>query len=133
MAGMSPLTIFLAKLLGLYCVVLALAMMVRGQSGAAAIKALVANSPLLLFVELIGLAIGLAMVLAHNVWSGGILPIVVTLVGWLVVIRSAVLLALPPQTAMKLVDRLQYEKHFYVYMGATLVLGLYLTYAGFSA
>ena len=130
---MSPLTIFLAKLLGLYCVILALAMMVRGQSVAAVMKALVANPALLLFVEVIGLAVGLAMVLGHNIWSGGVLPVVVTLVGWLLVIRSAVLLALSPEATMKLVDSLQYEKRFYIYMGATLVLGLYLTYAGFSA
>ncbi len=129
---MSSLTIFLAKLLGLYCVVLALAMMVRGQSAAAAMKGLVANPSLLLFVEVIGLALGLAMVLGHNIWSGGILPVVVTLVGWLIVIRSAVLLALSPEATMKLIDSLQYEKHLYIYMGATLVLGLYLTYAGFS-
>jgi hypothetical protein len=133
MASMSPLTIFLAKLLGLYCVILALVMMVRGQSAAAPAKAVVANPSLLLYVELIGLAPGLAMVLGHNIWSGGILPVVVTLVGWFIVIRSAVLLALSPEATMKLVDSLQYEKRFYIYMGVTLVLGLYLTYAGFSA
>jgi len=108
-------------------------MMVRGQSAAAAVKAVVANPPVLLYVELIGLALGLAMVLGHNVWSGGILPVVVTLVGWFMLIRSAVLLALSPETTMKLVDSLQYEKRFYIYMGVALVLGLYLTYAGFSA
>ena len=129
---MSPLTIFLAKLLGLYCVIPAAAMMVRGQSGAAAMKALVAYSPLLLFVEVTGLALGLAMVLGHNIWSGGVLPVVVTLIGWLIVIRSAVLLTLSPEATIKLVDALQYEKRFYIYMGVTLVLGLYLTYAGFS-
>ena len=32
MASMWPLTIFLAKLLGVYCIILALVMMVRGQS-----------------------------------------------------------------------------------------------------
>jgi len=133
MASMSPLTIYLAKLLGLYCVILALAMMVRGQGGAAAMKALVANPSLLLFVEVIGLALGLAMVLGHNIWSGGTLPVVVTLIGWLIVIRSTVLLGLSPEATMKLVDSLQYEKRFYIYMGATLVVGLYLTYAGFSA
>jgi hypothetical protein len=133
MASVSPLTIFLAKLLGLYCVILALAMMVRGQSAAAAMKAAVANPSLLMFLEVIGLALGLAMVLGHNVWSGGILPVVVTLVGWLIAIRSAVLLALSPEAIMKLLDSLQYQKHFYIYMGVTLVLGLYLTYAGFSA
>ena len=131
--NVSPLTIFLAKLLGLYCVIFALAMMVRGQSAVAAMKVLVANPPLLLFVEVIGLALGLAMVLGHNIWSGGALPIVVTLVGWLIVIRSAVLLALSPEATVKLLDSLQYEKRFYIYMGATLILGVYLTYAGFSA
>jgi hypothetical protein len=34
MASMPPLTIFLAKLFGLYCVIFGLAMMVRGQTGA---------------------------------------------------------------------------------------------------
>ena len=36
---MSPLAIFLAKFLGLYCVIVALAMMTRKQSAVATIKA----------------------------------------------------------------------------------------------
>jgi len=128
----SPLTVFLAKLLGLYCVILALAMMARGRDGAATVKALVANAPLLLFVELIGLAGGLAMVIGHNFWTGGTLTVVVTLIGWLIVIRSAALLTMSPQTTLKVVEALQYEKNFYLYMGVTLILGLYLTYAGFN-
>ena len=34
---------------------------------------------------------------------------------------------------MKLFEALRYEQLFYVYMGATLILGLYLTFAGLSA
>jgi hypothetical protein len=130
---MSPLTIFLAKLLGLYCIIVALAMMTRKQSAVATVKALIANQPLLLLVEVIGLATGLAMILGHNVWSGGPLPVVVTLVGWLMAIRGAGLLALSPSATMKLFDALRYEQLFYVYMTATLILGAYLTYASFSA
>jgi hypothetical protein len=130
---MSALTIFLAKLLGLYCVIFALVMMARGPSAVAVVKALVANPPLLLFVELIGLAGGLAMVIAHNNWTGGVLTVVVTLIGWLIVIRSVILLAMQPEAAAKVIEALQYEKHFYLYMGATLILGLYLAYAGFNA
>jgi hypothetical protein len=55
-APMSPLTIFLAKLLGLYCIIVALAMMTRRESAIATMKALIANPPLLLFVEVLGLA-----------------------------------------------------------------------------
>jgi hypothetical protein len=86
-----------------------------------------------LLVEVLGLAGGLAMIIGHNIWSGGALPIVVTLVGWLMAIRGAGLLALSTNATMKLFEALRYEQLFYFYMGATLLLGLYLTYAGFSA
>jgi len=130
---MSPLTIFLAKLLGLYCIIVALAMMTRKQSAVATMKALIQNPPLLLLVEVLGLASGLAMILGHNIWSGGALPVVVTLIGWMMAIRGAGLLALSPNATMKVFEALRYEQLFYFYIGATLLLGLYLTYAGFSA
>jgi len=129
---MSPLTIFLAKLLGLYCIIVALAMMTRKQNAVAAIKAIIANPPLLLLAEVISLACGLAMIIGHNIWSGGVLPVVVTLVGWLMAVRGAGLLALSPSATAKLVEALRYEQLFYFYMGGTLVLGLYLTWLGFG-
>jgi len=130
---MLPLTIFLAKLLGLYCIILAVTMMARKTSAVATMKGLVANPPLLLFIELIGLAAGLAIVIGHNIWSGGALPVVVTLLGWVMLIRGVGLLMLSPEGVAKLFDTLRYEELFYVYMGVALVLGLYLAYAGFSA
>jgi len=130
---MPPLTIFLAKLLGLYCIIVALAMMTRKQSAIATLNALIRNPPLLLLAEVLGLAAGLALVLGHNIWSGGALPIAVTLLGWVMAIRGAALLALSPDATMRLFNALRYEDRFYFYMGATLLLGLYLTIAGFRA
>jgi hypothetical protein len=130
---MSPLTIFLGKLLGLYCIIVALALMAHKQSAVAAVNALIRNPPLLLLVEVLGLAAGLAVVLGHNVWSGGALPVAITLLGWLMAIRGAVLLALPQDAVMKLFEALRYEKLFYVYMAVTLVLGVFLTIAAFGA
>ena len=130
---MLPLTIFLGKLIGLYCIILALAMMRHKQSAVATMNALIRNPPLVLFVEMLGLAAGLAMVPVTISGRGGALPVVVTLVGWLMAIRRAVLLALPQDAIIKLFEVLRYEKLFYVYMGATLILGLFMTYAGFSA
>ena len=130
---MLPLTIFLGKLIGLYCIIVALAMMAHKQSAVAAVNALVRNPPLLLLAEVLGLAAGLAMVLGHNIWSGGALPVVISLLGWLIAIRGAVLLALPQDTTMEFFKALRYEELFYLYMGVTLVLGLYLAFAGFSA
>lgn len=130
---MLPLTIFLGKLIGLYCIIAALAMMAHKQAAVATVKALIGNPPLLLFVEVVTLVAGLAMVIGHNIWSGGALPVVITLVGWLTAIRGAVLLALPQDAMTRFFAALRYEELFYLYMGATLVLGLFMTYASFGA
>jgi len=47
---MLPLTIFLGKLIGLYCIVVALAMMAHKQSAVAAVNALI-NEPATLAVR----------------------------------------------------------------------------------
>jgi hypothetical protein len=130
---MLPLTAFLAKLIGLYCIILALAMMAHKQSTIETIKALIRNPPLLLFVEVIALIAGLAMVLGHNIWSGGALTVIVTLLGWVITIRAVVLLALSEDAKLNLIKALRYEEWFHLYMGAILILGIYMTFASFSA
>ena len=130
---MSPLTVFLGKLIGLYCIIVALALMAHKRSTVESVKALIRNPPLLLFLEVIALIAGLAMVLGHNIWSGGALAVVVTLIGWLVTMRGAVLLVLSEDVKLKLFEALRYEERFFVYMGVTLILGIYLTFAAFSA
>src|SRR6202521_736398 len=130
---MSSRTIFLARLIGLFAVLLSLSELVHKQAMVETANALVRDRPLVLLLSMIGLLAGLAMVLAHNVWSGGALPVVVTLLGWILLIRGALLLFLPPQASSGLLDVFRFEQLFYFYVGSMLVLGLYLTYAGFKA
>ena len=78
---MLPLTVFLGKLIVLYCLIAALVLMTHKQRTVETVKALIRNPPLLLIVEVIALIAGLAMVLGHNIWSGGALPVIVTLIG----------------------------------------------------
>jgi hypothetical protein len=130
---MLPLTVFLGKLIGLYCLIAALVLMTHKQRTVETVKALIGNPPLMLIVEVIALIAGLAMVLDHNVWSGGALPVVVTLVGWLMTIRGAALLALPQDTKLRIFEALRYEERFYIFLAVTLILGIYLTVASFSA
>ena len=77
---MSPRTLFLSKLIGLYCILAALSMMTRRQVTLDTVTALLQNPSMMLILGVITLAAGLAMVLAHNIWSGGALAVVVTLV-----------------------------------------------------
>jgi hypothetical protein len=69
----------------------------------------------------------LAMVLAHNIWSGGVLAVVVTLVGWMALIKSLFFLFLPHEMEAGLfIGQLHYRQLFYLYSAISLVLGVYL-------
>jgi uncharacterized membrane protein len=130
---MSPRTIFLSKLLGLYCVLVGLAMFAHKTATIETMKAIVQNAPVLYLAGLIALAAGLAMVLGHNVWSGGALPVVVTLIGWLSLVKGLFILFVPSVAAQGFVLGEHYALCFYVNAGITLILGAYLTYGGFTA
>lgn len=126
---MSWLTVFLARLIGLFAVLVVVAFLVRGS---AMIQTAVASGPAMLVFAMISLAIGLAMILGHNVWSGGALPVVVTLVGWLVLAKGLLLLLLTPEALSRVFERMHYGEHSYLYFAPALVIGVYLTWAGFT-
>jgi hypothetical protein len=71
---MSSLTIFLARFLGLYCILVALAVMIWKQAKIGAIKALIRDPPLLLVAEVLALAAGIAMIVGHNICQAGRCP-----------------------------------------------------------
>jgi len=130
---MSPRTIFLSKLMGLYCVLVGLAMFAHRTATMETFQGLVQSAPLLYLAGIIALGIGLAMVLGHNVWSGGVLPVVVTLIGWISLVKGLAILFLPSVAAQGFVLGEHYAPRFYVNAGITLILGGYLTYGGFTA
>lgn len=130
---MSRRTLFLSRLIGLYCILVALSMMTRGQATVETVTALLHNPSLMLILGVTTLVAGLAMVLAHNVWSGGALAMIVTLIGWITLIKSLLFLFLPPEMEAALFLRqLHYQQLFYLYGAISLVLGVYLTYGGFK-
>jgi len=69
----------------------------------------------------------------HNVWSGGTLPVIVTLVGWLIFAKGLVLMLVTPETLIPFLERMQQHYHYPFYIVPALIIGLYLTYAGFAA
>ena len=131
---MSARTIFLSRLIGLYLILISLAMIAHKQATMDSMNALVHNAPVLFVVGVIAVAAGLAMVLGHNVWSGGVLPVVVTLTGWLMLIKGSMLLFMSPEAVYgTLLAGIHFEQLFYLYMAMVLFLGIYLTYAGFRS
>jgi uncharacterized membrane protein len=128
---MSARTIFLARLIGLFALVQSAAMFIHKEPMVETATGLVRDRPLLLLLGLLALAAGLAMVLSHNVWSGGALPVVVTVIGWIILARGVVLLLLTPDAVARLFDAFRFADLFYLYAGIALLLGLYLTWEGF--
>jgi len=126
---MANRTKFLSRLIGLYCLLTALIMFVQKEAMVEIEKTFVHNPAMLFILGILTLVGGLAMVLAHNQWSGGTLPVAVTLVGWIAVIKGLVLLI--PGMTVGLWAYLEYERFYYVYVAISFALGAGLTYGGF--
>jgi hypothetical protein len=129
---MSSTTKYLGKLLGFYSVLVALAMITHKEATVGMLSRLTNHAGTPFALGMIAISVGLAMVLAHNVWSGGALPVVVTLIGWWSLVKGLLCLFLPAGVIDGLLDGPLYQKYFYVSPGITLLVGLYLLYASYS-
>jgi hypothetical protein len=110
--------------MGLYCVVVAASMAVHRQATVTMVTALLRDPAALFLSGLIALLAGLALLLGHNVWSGGGATVLVTVVGWVTLVKGLTLMFLTPETAAALyLGRLQYERFFYLYTLLSFVLG----------
>ncbi len=108
-------------------------MLSHKQATVGMVTALLHNAAALFLVSLMAVVAGLGLVLGHNVWSGGALPVVVTLVGWSALAKGLILLFLSPEAASRLyLEGFAYEHLFYFYISLSLLLGIYLTYGGFK-
>jgi vacuolar-type H+-ATPase subunit I/STV1 len=129
---MSKETRFLCRLIGLYCLVVALVSIADEQGTVQTITSLMHDPPLMFVLGVMLLFAGLAMTLVHNIWSGGPAPVIVTLISWLTLVKGLAFLALAP---LQITDfyllQLRFGQLYYVYAVMTLVLGGYLTNLGF--
>ena len=126
------LTAFLARFLGLFLVIESLSMLAQKQAMVDITTSLIQDHPLLFILKILGVLGGLAMVLGHTVWSGGLLPVIVTLIGWATLVRSVVLLFLSPEVVLGFIGAIRYEQNYYLLAGISLLIGVYLTCAGFA-
>ena len=130
---MSRLTIFLGRLLGLFFLLMGLAMLFNRHSTVEAAIDFTHDPPALMIAGMIALASGLAIVLSHNVWSGGALAVVVTLLGWIFLIRGLLILSVPREMLVSFFEKMDFDGHFHIFVAIPLVIGLYLIYAGFKS
>ncbi|QUD87610.1 hypothetical protein [Phenylobacterium montanum] len=130
---MSPLTLYLARFFGLACLLMCVLLALRAKSALQAIDEMISNRGLMLLTGIVTLIAGAACVVGHNVWSGGPLPIAVTLLGWLTLIKGAAIVAVPPAVLRKTYKALHYPQNFRVVMAFAAALSAWLAVAAFEA
>lgn len=123
---MSERTRFLSKLIGFYCIIAALSMAAHRDLTVETVTALLHDQPVLMLLGLITVAAGLALILTHNIWSGGAQTIIITLIGWITLLKGLLFWFAPLTAAELYLHQLHYTQLFYFYDAISLVIGVYL-------
>ncbi len=129
---MQPV-IFLAQLIGLSLLIVSISMLARREAMIALVESMMQNPPLLFVLGIIQLLGGLAIVLTQDASSGATLPLIVTMIGWWLMVRAGLLMFLSQDALWALFDAVELEKYYYASNTVGIVLGAYLTYAGFAS
>jgi len=124
-------SIFLAKLLGPILLVAGIAMLVNRKQLDAIAQELLGSPLLLLLLGIIDFAIGLAIVLTHNVWVAD-WRVIITLLGWLLLVRGAVRMLVPEQAKALGTKLLKNSTVICVGLGVTIALGVVLSWFGYA-
>lgn len=130
---MPALTIYLSRLIGVVCLIIAVAMLADKEMVVAALGQLGVDRAPLLSLGFIRVVFGAAIVLVHNVWSRGFWPLLVTLTGWAILVRGVMVLFVPPDAMAAFMAAAHVVDFYYLYAAMPLVLGGYLALRGFSA
>jgi len=123
--------LFLAKLLGLYFIIMGIIVLARRKAVIPTIKDLSRNRPLVLVIAVIELAAGIALVLQFPVVSQSLNGLF-ALVGYMMVVESIIYLAAPASMVQKFIGRFN-RPLWYVAGGAlAIVAGIFLAGTGFG-
>jgi hypothetical protein len=82
------------------------------------------------FSGMVGAALGLAIVLVHNIWISE-WPVLITLIGWIFLLQAIVRL-FSPDTFVKVMKDLMAKSGHTIFVWVWLLVGAYLTWKGFS-
>ena len=121
---------YLAEIWGISLVVISFALLIKDKH----IKSLFAkieNDDSLFCWGVISFLLGLAMVLAYNVW-GQSWQVIITILGWLTLLKGLVLLFVP-EYAKKYVKKMENQQWLPIALVVVVIIGLIITYFGFTA
>jgi len=122
-------SLFLARVLGLYFLVVGIALLLRPKSLIEMADEFMANRPVMFLSGLLALTVGILIVASHNLWTPD-WRIVPTLFGWIAFLKGTAILCLPANWTK--IGRFFLRESFLIPAGmAYLLLGAFLAYKGF--
>lgn len=117
-------------MLGIYFLLLTVVALVRQKAVKSMLKD-IGKEPLVIWtVASVELASGLAIVIAHSIWSGW--PIVITLIGWAFIIEGLFYLFFPRKVITRVVRRMAKGAWYAFGILLGLIIGIYLAGYGFG-
>lgn len=125
------LSVFLAKLFGIYLLIVGVLWAVRGEVISEVVEEFFASRPMLLLSGLLALAIGIAMVISHSIWELNWRGLI-TLIGYLSIAKGIARVGFP-EVSHRVAGSLLKGSRSWIWITIVLVLGGYLTWVGFTS
>jgi hypothetical protein len=123
------LSIFLAKLLGIYMLIVALELAARRHEFEGAVRDFASSKGLIVFSGSVSLILGLAVVIGHPIYEFNFRGLI-TLLGYLLILRGMWRMAFPTRIQKKLA--VCFHRGYKECLIILIILGIYLTYSGFN-
>jgi len=125
-------SIFLARLLGPLLLIVGASLLLNPHAVRKMAQDVLGSVTLVYLFGVLDFAAGLAILLVHNVWVAS-WRVIITLIGWLLLIRGAVRILAPEQVMERAAKVLRVQNYLLIAGGVTAVLGLVLCYFGYAA
>lgn len=122
---------FLAKVMGIYFVIISIAMFLNRQQFISGVNDLINNAPLMFVVGFFTLILGILMIVSHNIWQLN-WRVLVTIIAWLTFIKGTSILMYPHFLGETTRLFLQSSTALYCAAIFDFFLGILLSYFGFK-
>lgn len=121
---------YLAEIFGISIVVISLALLLRDRY-IKRIFSSVENEECMLFCGFVSFVIGIAIILAHNVWVKN-WQVIVTILGWMSLLKGLAMLFMP-ELVKSYVKKVENKNWLPIALVVMVFVGLVITYFGFTA
>jgi uncharacterized membrane protein len=121
---------YLAEIWGISIIVIALALLIN-ETYLKRLFASMQNEDNLFFWGFVTFIIGIAMVLAHNVWVKD-WQVIITIFGWASLLKGLYILFLPKLTVLW-IKKIENQQWLPITLVVVIFIGLTLTYLGFTS